>query len=140
VAVAAWSSLLALRNGNVSEQAHAEQLRSLRGLLDDQSTIFLGKDDYAIWELRSLRLVNLSRYTYTTPPAVGQRFGVRTAPGDWDAIQSEQLDRYRYAVTAAGPYASRAGWPETEVPLRDACGRYVDWFRRSKNETAPNGL
>jgi hypothetical protein len=26
--------------------------------------------------------------------------------------------------------ATPAPWPETRIPLKDACGRYVDWFRR----------
>jgi hypothetical protein len=110
VAVAAWSSLLALRNGDVSERAHADELRSLRGSLDDEPTIFLGRDDYYLWELRGLGVVSVNPYPYTMGPHL--RPGRSSSAADFDALTSSGLDRFRYAVTIRGPYASRppANW------------------------------
>jgi hypothetical protein len=106
IAVLAWSSLLALRYGGVSEQAHADELRSLRPLLDASRTVLLDQDDYAGWELLGARLGNLVPYGYGTGPPLKPRPGKPPAPADFDSLSGSDLDRFRYAITVRGPYTS----------------------------------
>ena len=104
--VVAWSSLLALGYGRVSEHAHAEELRSLRPLLQGGPTILLDRDDYARWELLDVSMSNLAPYQFEPDLPVSPRPGKPGSPVDFDSLTGEGLDRFRYAVTVRGPYAS----------------------------------
>ncbi|MEK6278393.1 MAG: hypothetical protein AABM29_10320 [Actinomycetota bacterium] len=104
--VVAWSSLLALRNAPVSATDHSDELRSLRPLLRNGPTILLARDDYARSELLGVRLGDLIPYGYRSDVPVRPRPGKPQSPADFDSLTGRDLDRFRYAVTARGPYAS----------------------------------
>ena len=56
LAVVGVSDLRALRASPVGPTDHADQLRDLRPLLHDEPTLFLGNDDFVIWELAGVPL------------------------------------------------------------------------------------
>ncbi|MEA2493116.1 MAG: hypothetical protein QOJ29_1027 [Thermoleophilaceae bacterium] len=106
-AAALASSLLALRDAHVGPTAHEQELATLRPRLGHQPTLFLGKDDFAQWELHGTNLA-VARLLYA--PAL-----VRTRPSkpvgtsdqlDFDNFLPETLDRFRYVITGGSPYQS----------------------------------
>src|SRR5690606_4616025 len=50
-AAALFSTLLPLRQSAVGPTYHADELRSMRTLLDGQDVLFLGRDNFISWEL-----------------------------------------------------------------------------------------
>ena len=102
VGCVAWSSLLALRNGQVEADVHERELISLRALLKDKDVLFLGDDDYIGWRLFGVQVLNLSE---ERPFGLRKRF-VEGESLDFDAFPPDRLDRYGYVVTTRTGYAS----------------------------------
>jgi hypothetical protein len=106
VGVLGWSSLLALRNASVSATGHADEVRSLRSLLSRGATVALIKDNYLRWELLGVRMTNFAPYNYRSDVSATLRPGKPYGPFDFDSLASADLDRFRFALTVRGPYAS----------------------------------
>jgi hypothetical protein len=100
----AWSSFLALRNGQVNPDTHQRELIALRPLVAGGDVLFLGFDDYVGYRLFGARV--------TAPPVQEPvPFELRKpfAGGgalDFDSVTTRTLDRYDFVVTSRTAYAS----------------------------------
>lgn len=127
VAVALASSALALRGAAVDPREHGGELRSLRSLLDGQTVLFLGQDDFARAELEGA-LVTDVHYPRRIPLRAdrGKPFGPGQ-PLDFDSLDAASLDRFRYVITTAAAYQSEA---PANFKLVRATPAYRVWERR----------
>lgn len=106
---AAWSSTLVLRAGRVQPDAHRSELLSLRTLLAQGPTLYLGQNDYISWILRGVRVGY--PYGYMAPSQVqfdtrGEKPWQISWPYDFDSVVPDQLDRFRFVLASRTPYAS----------------------------------
>jgi hypothetical protein len=133
VGAAAWSSGLALRGALVREDAHANELATFRAQVRGQPTLFLGKDDYARWELRGARLGTPLPYGLggsVVPLALRRADPVPEGdPLDFDTVAPRFLDRYRFVVAPRTAYASIPPPNWRRVAVRDA---YALWERTGR--------
>lgn len=106
---AAASTFLALRDGPVGPTAHAQELATLRPRLGHHATLFLGRDDFAQWELHGAN-VALGRQLYTPFRVYGspEKPMTDSDPFDFDNFPADQLDTFYYVITSNTPYASSA--------------------------------
>jgi hypothetical protein len=136
VAAAAWSSGLALRGAIVRDESHADALAELRPLVRGQPTLFLGKDDWAVWDLRRADLAEVVPYGVPRPqPRRRKPLRRPGTPADFDSVVPQALDAFRFAVTTHTAYASTppANWRRIKTT-----GDYVLWERRGP--TPPRAL
>jgi hypothetical protein len=127
VAVGVWSSVTALRGAAVSAPAHADELMAQRSLLRHGPTLLLFDDRYARWELLGVRLGNLAAYGFRPDVFAPRRSAALPTALDFDSVRSAVLDRFRYAVTVRGPYASV---PPANWQLRRRSASFDIWERR----------
>jgi hypothetical protein len=140
LAAAISSAIIPLRTAHVGPLDHADELKSLRGLLGGTPTLFLGQDDFASWALQHPRL-SLG-WSYTIPNWAP--FGVRKpiadgVPTDFDSIEPASLNTFRYVVTVRTSYASSP--PSNWSPVRRTRS-YVVWLRNGptrKRDILPEG-
>jgi hypothetical protein len=109
LAIAAWSSGLALRAGRVQPNAHRSELLSLRPLLAKGPTLYMGQNDYISWILRGVQIGY--PYSYIAPSQVqfdtrGEKPWKISSPYDFDGVLPPQLDRFRFVLASRTPYAS----------------------------------
>jgi hypothetical protein len=129
----AWSSFLALRNGQVNPDSHQRELASLRPLLAGRDVLFLGNDDYIGWRLFGARV--------TDPPIQSpiafelRKSYVEGQPLDFDSATSRTLDRYDFVVTTRTAYASA---PPANFALVRRTRSYAVYARRGR--TPRDGL
>ncbi|MEA2272037.1 MAG: hypothetical protein QOI98_745 [Solirubrobacteraceae bacterium] len=127
---AAWSSFLALRNGQVNPHVHQSELVSLRPLLAHHDVLFLGYDDYVGWRLFGARV--------TDPPLQDPvPFELRKAFADgqaldFDSVTPRTLDRYDFVVTTRTAYASVAP-PNFELARRTRSYEVFERLGRSRD-------
>jgi hypothetical protein len=128
------STQLVLRSSPVESSAQREQLDTLRPLVADGPTLFIGQDDYAPVRLNRMALGYVAS---GFPPSIGvatraeKPFQYGNAL-DWDSFSAETLDRFRYVVAVRSPYAST---PPPNFRLLDATPLYAAWERTGP--TAP---
>ena len=89
--------------------------RSSRG----EPTLYLGRSDWAAWDLRGARLTGFQRTLYLSGrldevPGKSPRF--RGGAPDVDSVVPAELDRYRYVVAPRTAYAS--AFPPNFEPVR----------------------
>ncbi len=106
---AAVSSFLPLRSAAVGPSTHAEELMSFRSTIGKGPALYLGRDQFAAWELFHARLGTpvLNHYNQKGLPS---RFPSSDdhVKLDWDALTPEQLDLYPWAITTTAAYQSEA--------------------------------
>jgi hypothetical protein len=127
VALAGFSSFLALRDARVGSPTLWRELGSFRARIAGQPTLALYDDDFALWELRDA-IVGRFRFLYT-PWLVPLRVEKRWVPGqavDFDSVAPATLDRMRYVVTSRTPFASR---PPANFRLVASTPSYQLWER-----------
>ena len=108
---AAFSSLLVLRQAPVGPEAHAEELAEIRPLVEGEKVLFLGRDNFVLWELRGSRPFVAVRNFYvpsslyvkpnTALEDVFSKF-------DFDSVRASTLARFPYVLTTRAGYASSA--------------------------------
>lgn len=109
VALAGWSSALALRGARVAPRDHERELASLRPVVAGQPTLYMGENDYIAWYLRGAKLafpysyLGQSQIDIQTRP---EKPWTITRPFDFDSIDARVLDQLRYAVATRAAYAS----------------------------------
>jgi hypothetical protein len=109
--LAAHSSALALRGAYVRPHDRGPDLAAFRSLVRGQPTLYLGRDDYAGWELRGDgNLLGfqggnspLARHLSDYPP----KAGVFEPAADFDSVPWQALALFRYVVTPRTAYFSR---------------------------------
>lgn len=130
VALAAHSSLLAVRGAAVTPPTAGAELEALQPIVRGQPTLFLGEDPYAVWYLRDSRL---SIVPWSAP--IGAAGTVNARPGkqlrgaglaDFDTPPDLALARARYVVAPRTGFASR---PPEDFRLVRAGRRYLLYRR-----------
>jgi uncharacterized membrane protein len=123
----AVSSFLVLRPAPVAVQDHADQLAELRPLVQGRKVLFLGRDNFVLYELRGSRPYTAVR-NYYDPNYVQPNLRLQNVFGkfDFDSVTPSRLDRFPFVITTRAAYAS--GPPPTFQPLRKTRD-FVLWKR-----------
>jgi hypothetical protein len=123
----AISSFLVLRPAPVGPEDHAAQLAKLRPLVQGRKVLFLGRDNFVVYELRGSRAFTAVR-NYYDPNYVKPNLRLRDVfrKFDFDSVTPSTLDRFPYVITTRAAYAS--GPPPTFRPVRRT-GDFVLWKR-----------
>jgi hypothetical protein len=111
LAVAASSSALALRGARVRPQERGPDLAAFRHRVVDQPTLYLGRDNYAPWELHGAVLRGFQGYD--TPLGTGvpdepskAATDAHQPAADVDSVDPGFLNFFRYLVAPRTAYAS----------------------------------
>jgi hypothetical protein len=138
LALAAWSSGLALRGARVAPAQHQDELLSLRPLLERGPTLYTAQNDYAAWILRGVKLA--FPYAYIGRSQV--EFEVRAekrwtiaGPFDFDSVDPGSIDHFRFVLSPRSAYVSQPprNWRELA-----GTRSYRVWERRGP--TAPRAV
>jgi hypothetical protein len=106
---AAVSSFLPLRSAAVGPSAHAEELMSFRSTIGRGPVLYLGRDQFAAWELFHARLGTPVLNHYNQKGLHSQfPSDDKNVKLDWDALEPYQLDLYPWAITSSAAYTSEA--------------------------------
>jgi hypothetical protein len=110
--MAGASSTLALRGAHVRPTERGPDLAAFRSAVDGDSLVYVGRDNFAPWELRGADLHGFQ--SYDTPLGVGMAENPekRAEDGlsptvDVDSVEPGWLASARYLVTPRSPYGSR---------------------------------
>ena len=111
LALLAYSSAMTLRGAHVRPAGRGADLADFRAAVQGQPTLYLGRDDFAGWELRGAKLWGFQNYL-----GLASRLEVRPAKAagdhgppavDVDSIDSRFLDVFRYLIGPRTAFASR---------------------------------
>ncbi|HKJ34955.1 MAG TPA: hypothetical protein VKA36_00170 [Solirubrobacterales bacterium] len=110
VILAGASSLLALRQAAVGPDDHASELAEVRGVVQGEEVLFLGRDDFIAYELAgSDEITGIVTNFYSVADA-RPRFQAGEGGGekfDIDAVFPRTLDQFRFILeTRGGPTSS----------------------------------
>jgi hypothetical protein len=121
----AFSSFLVLRQAPVAPEAHMDELAEIRPLVEGEKVLFLGRDNFVLWELRGSKPFTHVRNFYD-PYFVEPNFELRNVASkfDFDAVTADTLARFPYVLTTRAAYASGAP-PDYEVAFETPS--YVLW-------------
>jgi hypothetical protein len=132
VLVAGASSARALRGAHVRPHERGGDLAAFRPVVEGERTLYLGRDNFAPWELRGAELLGFQ--TYDTPLAT-QIYAVPAksagdaleAAVDADSVDPSLLASVRYLIAPRTPYASV---PPTNFRLVRRTRWHELWERR----------
>jgi len=129
---ASASSTLALRAAHVRPAELGHDLAAFRSIVDGQPTVYLGRDNFAPWELRGAQLLgfqsNDTRLALGIDEVPEKYAGDARPPAvDMDSVPSQFLAAARYVVAPRTAYASRP--PAEFRPIRRTRW-HVLWERR----------
>jgi hypothetical protein len=119
------SSFLVLRQAPVGPTDHGEELAELRPLVEGEKLLFLGRDNFVLYELRGSRPFTHVRNFYD-PYFVRPNFELENVGSkfDFDSVTAETLARFPYVITTRAAYAS--GPPPRYRPVAETAN-YVLW-------------
>ena len=122
-----FSSFLILRQAPVAPEAHMEELAEIRPLVEGEKLLFLGRDNFVLYELRGSKPFTHVRNFYD-PYFVEPNFELESVGSkfDFDAVDAETLARFPYVVTTNAGYAS--GPPPGYEAVRETAN-YTLWKR-----------
>jgi hypothetical protein len=126
------SSTLALRGAHVRPSERGHDLAAFRSIVDGQPTIYLGRDNFAPWELRGAHLLgfqsNDTRLALGIDEVPEKYAGDARQPAvDIDSVPRQFLAAARYMVAPRTAYASR---PPAEFRPIKRTRWHVLWERR----------
>ena len=123
----AFSSFLVLRQAPVAPENHMEELAEIRPLVEGEKVLFLGRDNFVLWELRGSKPFTHVRNFYD-PYFVEPNFDLRSVASkfDFDSVTAESLARFPYVITTRAAYASDPP-PDYEAVLETPS--YVLWAK-----------
>jgi len=123
----ALSSLLVLRQAPVAPQDHANQLAELRPLVQGHKVLFLGRDNFIVYELRGARPFTAVR-NYYDPNYVRPNLRLKDVfrKFDFDSVTPATLGRFPFVITTRAAYAS--GPPPAFEPVHETSD-FVLWKR-----------
>lgn len=103
----ALSSFLVLRQAPVAPEDHMEELAEIRPLVEGKKLLFLGRDNFILYELRGSKPFTAVRNFYD-PFYVEPNAELRDvfSKFDFDTVTAETLARFRYVLATSGSYAS----------------------------------
>jgi hypothetical protein len=104
---AALSSFLVLRQAPVAPEDHMEELAQIRPLVEGKKLLFLGRDNFVLYELRGSKPFTHVRNFYD-PYFVKPNFDLKNVGSkfDFDAVRASTLARFPYVLTTRAAYAS----------------------------------
>ena len=104
---AAGSSFLILRQAPVAPTAHAEELAQIRPLVEGEKLLFLGRDNFVLYELRGSKPYTHVRNFYD-PYFVEPNFDLANVGSkfDFDSVTARTLAEFPYVLTTKAEYAS----------------------------------
>ncbi|MFL5906159.1 MAG: hypothetical protein ACJ75Z_01005 [Solirubrobacterales bacterium] len=110
VALAAYSSFLALRDAVIAPDNRFGELQSFRDDVDGQRVLSLTSDRFADYGLRTAEVFSpAANAEYRVDPQVTKS---QRLPIDFDSVPARVLNEFPYAVTTSAIYQSQAppGW------------------------------
>jgi len=124
---AAGSSFLVLRQAPVAPEDHMDELADIRPLVQGEKLLFLGRDDFVLYELRGSKPFTHVRNFYD-PYFVEPNFGLLNvgAKFDFDSVTAKTLARFPYVLTTRAQYASS---PPARYERVETTESYVLWKR-----------
>jgi len=102
------SSWEALRFSKVGPTDHLVELRSLRLLLGDGKTLFLGDDDFIQWELAGARVTPAYFAAIPEVPLQPEKAFVYGQPLDFDDVTAATLNEFYWVITMRDAAGSEA--------------------------------
>ncbi|MSO42544.1 MAG: hypothetical protein EXQ70_11780 [Solirubrobacterales bacterium] len=135
VAIAAYSSFLALRDAVVAPSEHADELGRLRKVIGDEAVISLTSDRFTDFYLRNTRVRSPARNAEAKIAARGGKdFRL---PVDFDSVEPAGFDYFRYALTTGAAYQSQPPPNMRAVAQTDS---YVLYERRGNTPDLSRGF
>jgi hypothetical protein len=124
VALAAYSSFLALRDMVVAPENRFAELSEFRDEIDGERVLSLTSDRFADYALRTAEVYSPAfnaEYRVASQITKSQRL-----PIDFDSVPARELNKFPYAVTTSAAYQSQAppGWE-----VASETDSYVLWRR-----------
>jgi len=124
VAVAAYSSFLALRDAVVAPTERADELGPIRDRVQGDWTLSLTTDRFTDYQLRTTEVGGPSRNSQIIVPSRrGKDFRL---PLDFDSVAPETLDVFEWVLVTSAPYRSE---PPENLRLVEATDSYELWKR-----------
>ena len=128
---AGYSSALALRGAHVRPKDRGPDLSLFRPIIRGEPTLYLGRDNFAGWELRGDRNV-LGFQSNSSPLAVHlndrpEKAGVFEPAVDVDSVDPGTLDSFRYLISPRTAFASQ---PPANFRVIRKSRWYLLWERR----------
>jgi hypothetical protein len=122
---AALSSFLVLRQAPVGPTDHMDELAEIRPVVQGERVLFLGRDNFVLYELRGSTPFTHVRNFYA-PYFVRPNFELREVASkfDFDSVAADKLPRFPYVITTRAAYAS--GPPPSYEPVLET-DSYVLW-------------
>jgi hypothetical protein len=110
IALAAYSSFLALRDTIVASTGRLDQLAEFRGQVAGQSVLALTSDRFTDYALRTATVYSPAYNSENRVPSTGAK--TQRLPIDFDSVPFDVLNQYPYAVTTSAVYQSQGppGW------------------------------
>ena len=104
---AAFCSFLILRQAPVAPAAHADELARIRPLVEGEKLLFLGRDNFVLYELRGSKPYTHVRNFYD-PYFVEPNFELAHVGSkfDFDSVTARTLAGFPYVLTTRAGYAS----------------------------------
>jgi hypothetical protein len=130
IALAAYSSFLALRDTVVASTDRLDQLAEFRSRVAGQKVLALTSDRFSDYALRTATVYSPAFNSEIRVPSTGAK--TQRLPIDFDSVPFDVLNQFPYAVTTSAVYQSQAppGWT-----LAASNASYRLWQR---TETTPN--
>lgn len=121
------SSFLILRQAPVAPEAHMQELAEIRPLVEGEKLLFLGRDNFILYELRGSKPFTSVKNFYdpyfvepnTELANVFSKF-------DFDSVTAETLARFRYVLATRAAYASG---PPPGYDVVESTASYELWKR-----------
>ena len=129
-AATAFSSFLILRQAPVGPEDHMEELAEIRPLVEGEKLLFLGRDNFVLWELRGSRpFVAVRNYYVPNDLYVKPNTELADvfAKFDFDSVTAETLARFPFVLTTRAAYASG---PPPGYEVAEQTENYVLWRAR----------
>ncbi len=119
------SSFLVLRQAPVAPTDHASELARIRPIVEGEKVLFLGRDNFVLYELRGSRPFTHVRNFYD-PYFVKPNFELSNVGSkfDFDSVTASTLARFPYVVTTRASYASGPPLGYEAVEVTDS---YILW-------------
>jgi hypothetical protein len=104
-----WSTETVLRGMSVESAQQRDALEALRPTVRSGPTLFLGVDDHAGYRLRGVRLGYFAAGPPSPLPVTNrpEKLWSYGQPADWDSVDAETLDRFRFVITVRSPFDSQ---------------------------------
>ena len=124
---AAVSSFLILRQAPVAPEEHLEELAEIRPVVEGEKLLFLGRDNFILWELRGSKPFTAVK-NYYDPFYVEPNVELEDvfSKFDFDSVDGETLAEFPYVLTTRAAYAS--GPPPGYEAVKET-PTYVLWKR-----------